>query len=55
MRKKGLEYADHLLLHYEFTRDFWGLFIMFFGIAWLMARSVRDLSRAWNGARIFKR
>ena len=36
------ESIDHLLLHYERTREVWTLFLSFFGVSWVFPRSVKE-------------
>jgi len=49
MCKRDEETVNHLLLHFPFGRDLWGLVFALFGVEQIMSRKVFDLLACWQG------
>ena len=48
MCKRDEETVNHLLLHFPFGRDLWGLVFALFGVEQMMSRKVFDLLACWE-------
>ena len=52
---KSEETIDHLLIHYEKTREVWMVFLSSFGVSWVFPRSVKETLLGWRGSFVGKK
>ena len=50
MCKRNGESVDHLFLHCPLASDLWSMVLGFFGVSWVMPRTVLGLLWCWQGS-----